>query len=131
MSITPQTAERDVRTALIHGLKGKCPACGGTPLFARYLKPVTVCDSCGQDWSHQQADDFPAYLVILLVGHIVVPIVVEANRLFTLSTLFQMIFWPLLTAVLALLLLQPVKGAVIAYQWARRMHGFGEAEKTE
>ena len=33
------------------------------------------------------------------------------------------------TLALALLLLQPVKGAIVALQWAYRMHGFNlEAE---
>jgi len=37
----------------------------------------------------------------------------------------HMAIWPALTVMLALALMQPVKGAVVAYQWARRMHGFG------
>ena len=35
--------------------------------------------------------------------------------------------WPVLTILLSLLLMQPVKGAVIGLQWALRMHGFGGA----
>jgi uncharacterized protein (DUF983 family) len=31
-----------------------------------------------------------------------------------------------LTLILSLLLLQPVKGAVVGLQWALRMHGFDE-----
>jgi uncharacterized protein (DUF983 family) len=31
-----------------------------------------------------------------------------------------------LTLILSLLLLQPVKGAVVGVQWALRMHGFDE-----
>jgi uncharacterized protein (DUF983 family) len=31
-----------------------------------------------------------------------------------------------LTLIASLLLLQPVKGAVVAVQWALRMHGFDE-----
>jgi hypothetical protein len=30
-----------------------------------------------------------------------------------------------MAVMLALALMQPVKGAVVGYQWARRMHGFG------
>jgi Protein of unknown function (DUF983) len=33
-----------------------------------------------------------------------------------------------MTVVLSLLLLRPVKGALIALQWAFRMHGFGGDE---
>jgi hypothetical protein len=36
------------------------------------------------------------------------------------------IFLPL-TIALAVLFLQPVKGVIVAWQWAQRMHGFGNA----
>ena len=81
-------------------------------------------DHCGQGWHGHQADDFPAYLVILLLGHIIVPLVVEVNLWLHVPVGAQMLFWPTLTAVLALLMIQPAKGAVIAFQWSRRMHGF-------
>jgi uncharacterized protein (DUF983 family) len=117
------TADRLLGTALPRGLKGQCPACGHAPLFRAFLKPVSCCAACGQDWTRQQADDFPAYIVILLLGHLLVPLVVEANLLLAPPLVAQMIGWPLLTLVLALLLIQPAKGGVIAWQWARRMHG--------
>lgn len=116
--------ERPLLAVLPRALAGRCPACGSAPLFAKFLKPVAHCRACGQDWSHQQADDFPAYLVILLLGHVLVPIVVSVNLAFSPPLVGQMILWPALTAILALLMIQPVKGAVIAWQWARRMHGF-------
>jgi uncharacterized protein (DUF983 family) len=40
-----------------------------------------------------------------------------------------MVLWPSLALVMALSLLQPVKGAVIAIQWYGGMHGF-DAAKT-
>jgi uncharacterized protein (DUF983 family) len=43
----------------------------------------------------------------------------------------QMLVWPMITLILALLLLQPVKGAIIALQWALRMHGFGAPHPLE
>ncbi len=36
-----------------------------------------------------------------------------------------------LTLFASLLLLQPVKGAVVGVQWALRMHGFDEQNPTE
>jgi uncharacterized protein (DUF983 family) len=116
--------ERPFLAALPHAMAGRCPACGLAPLFGRFLKPVDHCRACGQDWSHQQADDFPAYIVILLLGHVLVPMVISVNLAFSPSLVGQMVLWPTLTAILALLMIQPVKGGVIAWQWARRMHGF-------
>ena len=36
-----------------------------------------------------------------------------------------------LTLILSLVLLQPVKGAVVGVQWALRMHGFDEKSEPE
>lgn len=116
--------QRDLRTAMIHGLKGQCPACGEAPLFARFLKPVAHCPACGQSWAHQRADDLPAYLVVLILGHILVPIVVAVNLRYDMQMWVQMTLWPGLALVIALLMIQPAKGVVIGLQWARRMHGF-------
>lgn len=110
---------RNLGQALRRGLVGGCPACGKARLFGRFLKPA-ACPSCGQDWTQSRADDFPAYLVVLLTGHLLLPIVVEANIHLTLSAPVQMIAWPSLAALLALLLIQPMKGFVIALQWARQ-----------
>ncbi|WP_340317700.1 DUF983 domain-containing protein [Rhizorhabdus argentea] len=115
---------RDVRAAMTFGAKGECPACGKARLFARFLKPVGHCPGCGQDWTLHSADDLPAYLVVLILGHVLVPFVVAANLRFDLPMWAQMTLWPALALVLAMLMIQPAKGAVIGLQWARRMHGF-------
>jgi uncharacterized protein (DUF983 family) len=120
----PQHDERDLRSAITRGAKGHCPACGEAPLFGRFLKPVGHCPGCGQNWTLHAADDMPAYLVVLVVGHLLVPFVVAVNRGYDVSMSLQMILWPSIALVLALILIQPAKGAVIAFQWARRMHGF-------
>ncbi|MCE7798820.1 DUF983 domain-containing protein [Sphingobium sufflavum] len=116
--------DRPIMAALPHALAGRCPACGGAPLFRKYLKPVDRCAACAQDWSHQQADDLPAYLVIFIVGHLLVPFIISANAALDLSLVAQMILWPTTALLLSLAMLQPTKGVVIAWQWSRRMHGF-------
>ena len=118
------TLSRPIGSAIRRGLAGRCPACGDARLFGHFLKPNPACPACGQDWSHHCADDFPAYLVIILLGHLLLPIVIEVNHLFAPGMVTQMVLWPALAAILALLLIQPAKGGVIAFQWARRMHGF-------
>jgi len=124
MSQDLPNTERDLRGALARGVKGSCPACGGAALFGRFLKPVGRCPACGQNWMLHSADDLPAYLVVLVVGHVLVPFVVAANLRFDIPTGLQMALWPGLALILAMLMIQPAKGAVIAFQWARRMHGF-------
>lgn len=116
--------ERDLRSALVRGLRGDCPACGRARLFGRFLKPVHHCPSCGQDWTLHSADDMPAYLVVLILGHLLVPVMVAVNMRYDLPLWIDMILWPGLALVLAILMIQPAKGVVIGFQWARRMHGF-------
>jgi uncharacterized protein (DUF983 family) len=68
-------AKRDVWTALKRGLRGRCPRCGEGKLFRAFLKVADHCSVCGQDFTPHRADDLPAYLVIVIVGHIVVPMI--------------------------------------------------------
>lgn len=116
--------DRPLGPALGRGLRGRCPACGEGRLFARFLKPVQACAHCGQRLDVHQADDFPSYIVILLLGHILVPLMIEVNAALAIPLGIQAALWPTLAALLATALIQPVKGGVIAFQWSRRMAGF-------
>ncbi|GLT02065.1 hypothetical protein GCM10007897_34680 [Sphingobium jiangsuense] len=122
---------RPLRPAILSGLRGKCPACEKGPLFARFLKPAKSCAGCGEALDGHEADDFPAYIVILLLGHILVPVMIEVNHAFDIPLLWQSIIWPVMALLLAVAMIQPTKGAVIGLQWARRMHGFAAALPEE
>ena len=56
--------------AMWRGFGGKCPNCGEGHMFGRFLKVADTCDHCGEELFHQRADDFPAYLVMVVVGHL-------------------------------------------------------------
>lgn len=98
------------------GFKKKCPACGEVPLYIEFLKTYKKCTSCGIKLSNYKSDDGPAYLTILIVGHIIIPLVLLAEKKLSPSIYFQMFFWPLLTLVLSLWLLPKIKGAFIGFQ---------------
>jgi uncharacterized protein (DUF983 family) len=115
--------------ALWRGFTMCCPNCGRGKLFGRYLKVVDRCAVCGEDYSSQRADDFPAYLVIIVVGHVVVPAMLLVEELFAPAIWLQYMIWLPLTVFGALALLQPVKGAVVALQWHLGMHGFARTKK--
>jgi uncharacterized protein (DUF983 family) len=112
-------------TALLRGFRGRCPACGEGHLFGRYLKVNDHCAHCGEAYYHHRADDFPAYLVIVLVGHFIVPAILFTDLRFAppLWVLFAL-FVPMVP-IMTLGLLQPIKGSVVALQWRTGMHGFG------
>ena len=62
---------KDTKSAMLKGARLRCPQCGEGKLFDSYLKVTASCDACGLDLTPQRADDGPAYIVILLVCHIV------------------------------------------------------------
>ena len=118
--------KRDVWAALKRGFRGRCPRCGEGKLFRAFLKVDNNCSVCGLDFTPHRADDLPAYLVIIIVGHIVVPIALMVETNYSPPVALQLAIYLPFTLVASLLLLQPVKGAVVGVQWALRMHGFDE-----
>jgi uncharacterized protein (DUF983 family) len=118
--------KRDVWQALKRGFRGRCPRCGEGKLFRAFLKVDNACSVCGQDFTPHRADDLPAYLVIVIVGHIVVPLALMIETNYSPPVALQLAIYLPLTLVASLVLLQPVKGAVVGMQWALRMHGFDE-----
>jgi uncharacterized protein (DUF983 family) len=98
-------------------------------MFRAYLKVNAACPVCGENLSHQRADDAPPYITMLIVGHIVVAGVLAAEDVWPNSPLWlDALIWLWITFVMSLLLLPRVKGALVGYQWALRMHGFGGHE---
>lgn len=120
--------KRQIGQAMKRGVLGRCPHCGEGRLFRAFLKPVDNCAVCNEDFTHQRADDLPAYLSIVLVGHIVVTGFMMTDLVWTLSNWTHLAIWTPVTLLLALGTIQPIKGAVIGLQWAARMHGFGGNE---
>ncbi len=123
--------KRDVWNAMARGFKCRCPRCGEGKIFRAYLKVADSCSVCGQDFTGHRADDLPAYLVIVIVGHIVVPIALMIETNFSPPVALQLAIYLPLTLIASLLLLQPVKGAVVGLQWAFRMHGFDDSRSAD
>lgn len=119
--------KRDVWQAMARGLRCRCPKCGEGKIFRAFLKVADNCSVCGQDFSGHRADDLPAYLVIVIVGHIIVPIALWIETDYAPPVALQLAIYLPMTLIASLLLLQPVKGAVVGLQWAFRMHGFDES----
>ncbi len=120
-----ETAPRDWRAALKTGFRMRCPACGEGHMFYRFLKVSDCCPTCGEELHHHRADDAPPYFTILVVAHVIGALMLfveEHND--ALDLRIHMVLWPTLTLLLVLWLLPRFKGALIAYQWALRMHGF-------
>ena len=118
--------KRDVWTALKRGFRCRCPRCGEGKLFRAFLKVDDHCSVCAQDFTAHRADDLPAYLVIVIVGHLLVPVILWIETDYSPAIWLQLAVYLPFTLIASLALLQPVKGAVVGLQWAFRMHGFGD-----
>ncbi|MDP5215653.1 DUF983 domain-containing protein [Ruegeria sp. 2205SS24-7] len=125
---TQPISDRPTWPALARGFRRKCPRCGKGPLLFNYLKVNDACGECGQEFFHHRADDGPAYLTILLVGHLMAPTLHVAFVHWRPEPLTLFLIFAVGCLALSLYLLPRLKGAVVAYQWARRMHGFGRAD---
>jgi uncharacterized protein (DUF983 family) len=112
---------RPVGLGIKRGLKHRCPNCGEGELFARYLKVNAECPACGHDLSQYRADDGPAYLTILLVGHLIVA------PAFFFPIMWETSPWIIVPVALAALtglvlaMLPRIKGGFIGLLWANRV----------
>ena len=123
--------ERPVKQAMLRGWRRRCPQCGSGPMLRGYLAVRDSCAVCHEDLHHHRADDFPPYLTIFIVGHIVITLVMIVEAKWDISTFAHLAMWVPLTIALSLAMLQPLKGGVIGMQWALRMHGFGGDGEAE
>ena len=128
---TVKGEKRDLWTAMKRGFRSRCPRCGEGKLFRAFLKVDNKCSVCELDYTPHRADDLPAYLVIVIVGHILVPILLWIETDYAPGLWLQMAIYLPVTLIASLGLLQPVKGAVVGFQWALRMHGFDENAPSE
>lgn len=122
--VDPLTDERALRPAVLRGWRRRCPNCGEGHMLEGYLKVRHTCPNCGEELYHQRADDGPAYLTILIVGHLLAPTLLFVFTTWRPDPLVLAGFFSFATIALSLYLLPRLKGAMIALQWAKRMHGF-------
>jgi len=119
-------SERPLWPTLAKGWRRKCPRCGKGPLLHSYLKVNDACEACGLEFHHHRADDGPAYLTILIVGHLMAPSLLAVFTTWRPEPLVLFSIFAVGCTSLSLYLLPRLKGAVVGFQWARQMHGFGD-----
>lgn len=93
-------------------------------MFRGYLKVRDDCPVCGEVLHHHRADDGPAYLTILIVGHLMAPSILVIFTKFRPDPLVLATVFSIGCVTLSLYLLPRLKGAMVAFQWAKKMHGF-------
>lgn len=123
--------DRPLKPALRRGMLGLCPSCGKGRMFDGFLTVRSECSHCNEALHHHRADDGPAYLTILLVSHLGAPLLLAVYMIFRPSAMAMLISFSVGAVLLSLWLLPRIKGAFVGFQWARRMHGFGEEPQSE
>jgi uncharacterized protein (DUF983 family) len=79
--------------AMWRGFRMRCPHCGQGALFGRFLKVADHCPKCDEELFHHCADDFPAYLVIAAVGHVIVPAILAVETAYAPALWLQLLIW--------------------------------------
>lgn len=120
---------RSIAQAMWRGVLCRCPHCGKGKMFRAYLKTVDQCEVCGEELNHHRADDFPPYIAITIVGHIIVFLMLHLDMTYHVQPITYVITMVPLAIVLPLAMLPSIKGAIVGLQWANRMYEFGSGRK--
>ena len=121
--INPDSPKLDLSLVMVRGFIGRCPNCGIGHLFSSYLKVVTCCEICSEPLGHIRADDGPAWLTILIVGHILAPILLNIIPGSTWPDWVSIVVWTGLAVVLSLVILPRAKGFFIGIIWRNQGPG--------
>jgi len=109
---------RLVLSAVFRGACARCPRCGRGQLFRAYLKPVDQCAECQVSLKHIRADDGPAWLTILVVGHIVVGLALSVEMYSPLPVVISVAIFLSLALCMIGWFLPRAKGMFVGAIWA-------------
>lgn len=107
---------------LKRGFAGRCPQCGTGKLFRSYLKQVDACADCAEPYNHIRADDGPAWLTILLTGHLFAFSMIFIGPSGTEPDWLGLGVVLLILTAITLLFLPRAKGFFIAFIWRIQMN---------
>jgi uncharacterized protein (DUF983 family) len=100
------------------GLAGRCPNCGQGKLFDGFLKVAPRCAACGFDLTKADSGDGPSVFVIFIAGFIAAFGILWTEITFRPPLWVHFVVWLPIAAALCLGLLRPMKGLMIAAQFA-------------
>lgn len=89
-------------------------------MFAGFLTLAAHCEVCGLDYSFADAGDGPAVLVTLLAGFVVLGIALAVEVAYEPPLWVYVVIFVPLTLVVCLGMLRPLKGLLVASQYANK-----------
>lgn len=106
-------------------LRCRCPRCGRGKLFAGVLTVRDRCAVCGFDLRAHDAGDGPTVGVILVLGAIVVGLAFWVEFHLAPPLWVHAVLWPAVTLPAAILMMRPMKAALVALQFRHRSSEMG------
>ena len=98
-------------------IKGRCPKCRATTLFASAIGFAAKCRACGLDYSAFNVGDGPAAFLTLIVGAVVVIGAVSLELAASPPFWVHLLIWPAVTLGLVLGGLRVAKAALLASEY--------------
>jgi len=109
------------------GLRCACPRCGQGKLFTGLLKIRDRCEVCDFDFGRLNADDGPAFFIIVLYSAIILPLAAWFQFAFEPPIWVHLVVWLPIIVVGAILLMRPFKAWLVAQQYK---HNVDDADET-
>lgn len=95
----------------------RCPACGRGPLYKGFLALRDRCPECGLDYAFADSGDGPAVLITLMAGFLVLGGALGLEVLVRPPMWVHAVLWLPLGILVPLLMLRPLKTAMIRRQY--------------
>ena len=115
-----ERSESTLSGAVFAGLSCACPRCGKGKLFQGFVTVRPRCDVCGLDYGFADSGDGPAVFIMFGAGFIVVAAALVTEVLYRPPFWVHAALWLPLIAIVTLGPLRPMKGLMIAAQFANK-----------
>jgi uncharacterized protein (DUF983 family) len=112
-------SERSTISPYVAGLACRCPRCGRGRLFAGSFSLAVDqrCESCGLEFGFVDPGDGPAVFAIMLLGFLILGSALLVEFRLHPPLWVHVVVWTPVTLFVALGLLRPLKGLLIALQY--------------
>lgn len=84
-----------------------------------------TCDSCGLDFTKNDAADGPAFILSFGLGILITPLALIINALFDIHLLWHVVIWSALCVAMILWTLKPLKSYIMLVQYKHRPGDWG------
>ena len=118
-------AEHQAPSILHAALACRCPRCGQGRLFQGLLTVRDACAVCGLDLRQSDTGDGAAVAVMFVLGAVLVALAFWVEFRFSPPLWVHAVLWPVLAVPLAILMMRPLKAALVALQYRHRASEMG------